>query len=197
MVSPGQLCVSVCSSACLSYYLSPPPVFVPFLSLLFIFPFFPVRTSLCLCLYVPFCFFAFSYVLCFVLLLRLPFCFWSASLFVAYLLFLVAECVCLFYTPREACEPAICEKLRILWRVSFLDFLLSIASLPDLKFFSLSLSSLLNVSFFRFFDVRVVIFIPSIFFWVVCGLLGFCGDLYSVPHVSHTYVRGPPFLCSV
>ena len=27
--------------------------------------------------------------------------------------------------------------------------------------------------------------------------LGFCGELYSVPHVSIAYVRGPPFLCLV
>ena len=30
MVPPGQLGVSVCFSACLSYFLSPPSVFVPF-----------------------------------------------------------------------------------------------------------------------------------------------------------------------
>ena len=24
-----------------------------------------------------------------------------------------------------------------------------------------------------------------------CGLLGICGDMYSVPHVSDRYVRGP------
>ena len=29
-------------------------------------------------------------------------------------------------TPREACEPKICEKLRIILCVSFLDFLLFI-----------------------------------------------------------------------
>ena len=45
----------------------------------------------------------------------------------------------LFYTPRVACEPAICEKLRILLCVSLLDFLLYIASLPDLNFFFFSL----------------------------------------------------------
>ena len=62
-------------------------------------------------------------------------------------LVLLAECVCLsslflslFYTPRVACEPADCEKLRILLCVSLLDFcffpvLFSLASLPDLNFF--------------------------------------------------------------
>ena len=50
--------------------------------------------------------------------------------------------------------------------------------------------------FVSIFRRRVVIFIfhPVYFFWIVCGLLGFCGDMYSVPHVSDTYVRGPPFL---
>ena len=43
----------------------------------------------------------------------------------------------LFHTPRVACEPAICKKLRILLCVAFLGVLLStgIAFLPELKFF--------------------------------------------------------------
>ena len=41
----------------------------------------------------------------------------------------------LFYTPRVACELAICEKFPILLSGSLLDVLLSIASLPDLNFF--------------------------------------------------------------
>ena len=41
----------------------------------------------------------------------------------------------LFYTSREACEPEICENLRLLLCVSFLDFLLFTASLPYLNFF--------------------------------------------------------------
>ena len=39
------------------------------------------------------------------------------------------------YTPRVACKPAICKKLRILSCVFFLGFLLSIAFLPELNFF--------------------------------------------------------------
>ena len=100
------------------------------------------------------------------------------------------------YTPHVACEPAICEKLRILLCVSLLDFLLSIASLPDLNFF-LSLP-LWNCDIF---DIGFDFSTSSCYFhpvwnvlWVVCGPLGFCGDLYSVPHVSKTYLRGPPFL---
>ena len=44
------------------------------------------------------------------------------------------------------------------------------------------------------FRRRVVVIILFNCFWEVCGLLGFHGDLYySVPHVSDTYLRGPPF----
>ena len=80
----------------------------------------------------------------------------------------------------------------------FLDFLISIASLPGLIFllssyfgcviFSTSISRFSTSS--RYF--RLVYF-----FRVVCGLLGFCGDFYSVPHLSDSYVPGPPFLCFV
>ena len=45
----------------------------------------------------------------------------------------------LFYTPRVEFEPAVCEDLPILLCVSLLDSLVSIASLPDLNFFFLSL----------------------------------------------------------
>ena len=67
MVPPGQLGVPVCSSAYLSYFLSPPPVFAPFCpiySLFFVFlsvAFVPLCVSVCL--YVRFCFFAFCYLL--------------------------------------------------------------------------------------------------------------------------------------
>ena len=107
---------------------SPRPVFVPVLSLSFIFhlffPFAPLRR-------VSVCIFRFAFVL---LLLSAFNCFRfvflsvflsaiKCSHFHASLVFLlVAEYVCLclfvlislFYTPRKACEPAICEKLRIL-----------------------------------------------------------------------------------
>ena len=71
----------------------------------------------------------------------------------------------LFYTPRVTCEPEICEKLRVLLCVSFLDFLLSIASLPELNF----LFSPFPLGFVIFpilvssFRHRVVTFILSIF----------------------------------
>ena len=54
----------------------------------------------------------------------------------------LVECVCLIFrsyrcsTPlAKACEPAISERLPILLYVSLLDFLPSIASLPDLIYF--------------------------------------------------------------
>ena len=60
MVRPGKLCASACTSACVWYYLSPPPLFAPSLSLFpfcFSLPsFFPVYRSLCICLYLPFSF---------------------------------------------------------------------------------------------------------------------------------------------
>ena len=43
----------------------------------------------------------------------------------------------LFYTPRVACKPAICEKLRFLLIVSFLGVSLSIALSPEFFFLSL------------------------------------------------------------
>ena len=147
MVPPGQLCVSVGSSSSLSICFPPPPVFVPFcpcfssflLSCLYLF----------MSLYLPFGFFC--YLLLLFDLLRLPFCFLSVTV-VAFLLpccyyfsgrvrMFVFLFLSLFYTPRVACEPAICENLRILLCVSFLDFLLSIASLPELNLL-LSLFSL-------------------------------------------------------
>ena len=186
MVPPGQLCVSVCTSACLSYCLAPPPLSVLFL---FLFPFFlpisffPNCPSLCLCLYLPFCF----------LLSPFPFCFASSPFRFSTFLFLfcfpgvlgngvsmfVLWLLSLFYTPRVACEPAIYENLRILLCVSFLAYQV-LASLLELNFFSLFaflylISSIsISISIFRF---RVVFFILPYFFWVVCGPLGSCGDL--------------------
>ena len=54
----------------------------------------------------------------------------------------------LFYTPREACEPEICENLRILLCVLFL--FLAFYCFLDLNFFSIS--SLLDVIFFSYFS---------------------------------------------
>ena len=87
--------------------------------------------------------------------------------------------------------------------VSFLDFLLYIASLPDLNFF-LSLPSWM-CDFFRFlisiFRRRVVIFIPSIFclgsmwsswfLWRLVLQRTLC--IWYVPYVYDTYAGGPPF----
>ena len=161
MMPPGQLiCVSAGISSCLSYCISPPPVFAPFLSLLSRLPsspFVPLCFSVCI---FRFAFLRFAICFCFSLHCFVLLCFASSfflfslsainSRFFACLVFLVAECesLSLFYTPRKACEPAICGNLRIFWCVSFLDFLLSFhcflafASLPDLNFF---LSSLLDV----------------------------------------------------
>ena len=157
---------------------------------------------------IPFCFFAFRYLSAFI------FCFASSSFLffcVRYLipgssfsLFFASlrrgyACffffLSLFYTPREACEPAVCQSLRILLCVSFLDLLPSIASLRGLNFF-------LSLPFWMcdFFDFDFDFSTSSCYLhpvYLVCGLLGFCGDLYSVPRISDTYVRGPPFLCFV
>ena len=97
----------------------------------------------------------------------------------------------LFHTPREARESAIWDKLGILLCVSFLDFLLSIASSPDLNFFLTRPFWMCN-----FFDFNFVFSTSSCYFHLSI-FLGFCGDLYNVPHVSDTYVRGPLFLCFV
>ena len=87
--------------------------------------------------------------------------------------------------PRVRCEPAICEKLRFLLRVPFL-----LSCLIFLFFLSFVFDCL-----FRFRFLGVELFVHSVFFlWISCGLLGFCGELCSVPHVPDTYVRGPHFL---
>ena len=110
MVPPGQICVSVgTSGSCLPYYLSPPPVFVPFLSLIFMFPSFPFVPSLCSCLYLPFCFHAFLLRVraSFFYFVFLPSCFLTASsLFFISLVFLVTGVrmfdfvfLSLFYNP--------------------------------------------------------------------------------------------------
>ena len=114
VVPPGQLCVSVGTSPSLSYYISPPAVFVPLQSFLSIFRVCPL---LCLRLYLIFrfafllfSFFAvyfFYFLLCFVFLsFCCLFCLTFASLMFSDgvrmfpLLFLS-----LFYTLRIACEP--------------------------------------------------------------------------------------------
>ena len=196
------------------------------LSLLLFF-LFPVCTSLCLCLYIPCCFFAFCYLLSFlffaILLLFLLFaicslfafcyllCFvfffgvLSAGLFFGSLVSLVAECVCLFFC-SDLCSTPLAKRASLKSATNcafscvfpFLTYCFLL--LPCLTWTFLSLSSLLDMWFFRFwisiFRRRVVIFhhVHQVFFFrVACGLIGFRGDLYSVPHVSETYARGPPF----
>ena len=84
MVPPGELRVSVCATrACLKYYvcyLSPSPLFVPFVplflvlsSFLFYFPCMPLF-CVCPCLYLPFLLFA-SYRYLFLLFRFICFCF--------------------------------------------------------------------------------------------------------------------------
>ena len=95
----------------------------------------------------------------------------------------------LFDTLRVSYEPAICENICTFLSVSFLDFLHYIASLPGLFISSLTLWSCDCLPFwFIFFDVELLS--PSrLFVLVLCGILGFCGDLYySVPHATYTYV---------
>ena len=73
-----------------------------------------------------------------------------------------------------------------MWCVSFRPFFLSCLLVFSLFPFQVLFR-------FRFFDVELFVH-PVFFVWVLCGLLGFCGDLYSVPRVPDTYVRGPLFL---
>ena len=122
MVPPGQVCVPVCSSACLSYYLSPPPVFVPFCP----FFFFPLFPSFRLCLYPPFCFLLSAFAFClassssffFVFVYQPLFCF--PGVFCSGVRMFIFSFLSLFYTPRVACEPAICENTRIILCVCYL-----------------------------------------------------------------------------
>ena len=159
---------------CLPFVFPFPPARVcPFLSLLFYLSFFPVCTSLCLCLYLPYCFFAFlSAFVFFFVLLHLLFLFLSCQSLFASLGSLVVEYICLFFvfclcfTPLAMRASLKSAKNCAFSCVSFLDFLLYIASLPDLNFF-LSLPSWMCDFCFRFFISifrhRVVIFILSIF----------------------------------
>ena len=175
---------------CLPFVFFPPPApflsyfFVPFFS--FFFSFFsrlPRFVSLSVCSFLLFAI-CFLFLLCFVVFLFVCLFFCVLNSRVCMFVFWFSS---LFYTPRVACEPAICENLRILSCVSFLAFLL------DLNFF-FSLFPFDCCFFHSNFFTSSCFFHPVYFFWVVCGLLGFCGDLYSVPHVSDPYMRGPHFL---
>ena len=174
MVPPGQLCVSACSSAWLSKKKSLPPVFVPFCPSFFIilsFPFVPFSASVC---HLRFAFFAFCWLF-FFLLVRLifsfDFCVLISFCFPGVLsggVHMLVFCFLpLFYTPRDACEPEICEKLRILLCV-LSWFLALYCFLAWLELFSLS--SLLDVWFFSIFDfdfsTSSCYFHPVYFFWV-------------------------------
>ena len=70
------------------------------------------------------------------------------------------------------------------------------AALPDLNlvisllFWTCNLFCLISI-----LQRRAVVFILNIVFLVVCGVIGFCGDLYGLSHVS-TYLRGPRFSVS-
>ena len=165
----------------------------------------------CLYLFVsllyPFCFFAccYEYLLPdIVFFLRLIFFFrhYCRLVFFCSLASLGAECVCLFFcfclcsTPlaKRASLQSICKKLPFSC-VSFCIYCSLLSPCLTLFFFSLffPLGCMIFINIFTDFQRIVVIFILSILFCVVCGLLGKCGDLYSVPHVSDTYARGPPF----
>ena len=122
------------------YYLSPSPVFFPFFPSFLFFP--PSFLLSCLPLFVSlFCFFVFCHLCFFILLsfvsllvfgLLVSFCFPGVlsrrvRMFVLFFIFLI-------YAPRVACEPAMCEKLGNLLRVSFRALSLSCL---DSTFFSL------------------------------------------------------------
>ena len=174
-------------------FLSLCPFFSLFSFLSFLYPFL-------LFLFPPLCVFVssfFAFCFCFLLsafsfalLRRLPFrCFLLVSFCFPGVLgggVCLVWFVSLSYTPRVACEPAICVNLRILLCVLFLAFL----------HVSFSLSSLFDFDFdfdFDFSTSSCFSFSMCLFLWVLCGPLGFCGDSYSVPHVPDTYVRGPHF----
>ena len=156
---------------CMPLVISIPPtpflsLFVPFFHNFFPLSFssFPFSPSLCLCVFL-FCFFAscFCFLLSafyFALLRRLPFrCFLLVSFCFPGVLgggVCLVWFVSLSYTPRVACEPAICVNLRILLCVLFLAFLhvsFSLSSLFDFDFdfdFDFSTSSCFSFSFCLF-----------------------------------------------
>ena len=79
--------------------------------------------------------------------------------------------------------------------VTFLEFLLSVASLPDLNSFLSLPSGMCDYFRFSISIFGVELFSSCLFFWVVCGLLGFWGGLHSLPHApDDTYAHGPPFV---
>ena len=129
----------------------------------------PVCPSLCLWMYLSFCF---RYLLCgFGLLRCLPFCFLSTRTYKITFCFpgvlgsevsaVVFFFLALFCTPRVACKPAIYKYLCILLCVSFLALFIScsLVLLIGLLFSSLLFVSI-SISVFR---RRVVSFILSIF----------------------------------
>ena len=131
MVPPGQLCVyPPVPGAFRIIFPHPSPFLVPFLPvllffLLFLSPFFPFAL---LCASVCIFLFAFCYLLLFLALLRrLPFRFISIYFFcfpgvlgnrvhIYYVCMFVSSrsISVLTYTPRVACEPVICQNLRIM-----------------------------------------------------------------------------------
>ena len=159
--------------------------FLSFLSPLF--SLFPLFVSVCLafcflCLLFAFCFFfcfaLSSFPLFFVSFFLLPWYSWWRSLFALIRIFILHLSRCLrACNLRKSAYSLVC----------FLSCFLAcfFFSLPFLIMISISIS---------IFRRRVVFLFHSVFFlWVLCGPLGFCGDLYSVPHVPDTYVRGPHF----
>ena len=134
----------------------------------------------------------------------------NSLLFFVPLAFLVVERVCLFlffcsYLCSTPFAKQACNLRKFAHSLGCFPFLLScfLLLLPCLTtwtFFSLfPFGCVIFSIFISSFRLWVVIFIIlSIFFWeYMYGLIGFCGDFYSVPHVSDTYERGPPFLCLV
>ena len=166
---------------CLPFVLYFPPDRVfPSLFLLSRISLFPVCTSFCvfrfafLLFLICFCFFwlRFIFFLSFLsasLFFAFPWCQWRS----AYVFFLVCGSCSTPLAKRASLKSV---KHCAFSCVSFLDFLLSIASLPHSNVFSLFPLGWVTFSdfLFRFFTSSCY-FHPVYFFWVFCGLLGFCG----------------------
>ena len=172
---PARVCPFL-SPSFLSFFISFPFVRVPLCVSVCIFRFDFLLFAVC------FCFFLLRFIFFFVICLLVSLCFPGVlSGGVLMLVFLFSASVlhplrCVrAWNPRKIAHSLVCP------------FLIScFLSLPSwmCDFFSI----------FAFdFSTSSCYFHPAYFFWVVCGPLGFCGDLYSVPHASDTYAREPPF----
>ena len=196
MVPPGQLCVSVCTRACLSSF-SPAP-FCPFCPsypfIVFLFPFYPFTPLSCLCLYFHICFFAICFFFCFFCLVVFLFVFCLILIvFFALLVFLKkmskmwgksspikmtissGKYACFFvvisfFHPSRSlrsCNLRTSAHCLGCFLSSFLDFLLELNVCIILAFLILDF---LDFDFDFDFSTLSCYFYPDCFFWVVVVL---------------------------